>query len=597
MIREKTIFRNILFGAALLAVGVASSCSVDETIRVSDGNAVTFKAVAPYATRAEATTTNNLSAFSVWGWNVDGNGNVTGTLINNETATNGGNGVYSTGKTHYWPGNAVDFLALSPVGVVSEETTGRVESLTYTVPESYAEQSDLCYALALGRTTGTVTLNFRHALSQIVFAALNSNSTMTVDIAGVKVASVVKEGVLTLPTVSTSYNLTTDTEGTDGIGEEGDKSQGTWTYEATETAACSAGLSLGTDGYVTLGSEAVTLTAADDGNGNGGSLFLITEETAAWDVLNDATDTNGGAYFLISCRISQFGVQLWPDPDGSVDFAEIAVPVDIAWEQGKKYTYTFYFGEGGGYYPPTETDAGTPILEGPIKFTVEVGDLDASAGSFDEDDEADSYIVVKTFDELTAAVSNNEHHIIVAADIDISKESNGHGVGIYTDCTIIIEDGCTITAPNSGSSSPYSAFYVEYVSEERGYPNLTIDGDGTIATTGDSAAAGTYCIYVREGDLTINSGNFKGGAWNVENYTGTDYCIYGYGYTGDVNVTINGGSFCTGAHTADLYANPNSSYTIDFTVNAGRFYMYDPSDYVASGHSATQDSEGWYVVK
>lgn len=64
---------------------------------------------------------------------------------------------------------------------------------------------------------------------------------------------------------------------------------------------------------------------------------------------------------------------LWPAEGES---AKVAIPVSaITWEQGKKYIYTFIFGEGGGYVPPTEDDDEPEPVLVPISFTVTVDDF------------------------------------------------------------------------------------------------------------------------------------------------------------------------------------------------------------------------------
>lgn len=86
---------------------------------------------------------------------------------------------------------------------------------------------------------------------------------------------------------------------------------------------------------------------------------------------------------MVNCKIysiaSNDEVLLWPSKD---EYAYVAIPTSsIIWEQGKKYIYTFIFGEGGGYVPPTDPDPepgdpepGDPVLV-PISFEVTVDDF------------------------------------------------------------------------------------------------------------------------------------------------------------------------------------------------------------------------------
>ena len=66
---------------------------------------------------------------------------------------------------------------------------------------------------------------------------------------------------------------------------------------------------------------------------------------------------------MVDCQIWDGDVQLWPVENTT---AEVAIPVsEITWAQGKKYIYTFIFGEGGGYVPPTDPDDLTPDPDSP----------------------------------------------------------------------------------------------------------------------------------------------------------------------------------------------------------------------------------------
>ena len=86
--------------------------------------------------------------------------------------------------------------------------------------------------------------------------------------------------------------------------------------------------------------------------------------------------SNTGVYFLLNCQIlsgTNKDVQVWPS-DADETFADIAVPAEtLTWEQGKKYVYTFIFGEGAGY-EPGENPNPDPTLVG-IDFTVTVDEF------------------------------------------------------------------------------------------------------------------------------------------------------------------------------------------------------------------------------
>ncbi len=429
-----------LFLLGLCSLALAA-CSIDETVQVNDTDAVKFKVTA--ATRAEATTTNNLESFSVWAWNGDE------LFMDDVVATKSGSS-FVTSPLYFWPTGTVDFYALTPSTVTTGVENG-VEyayiggEFTYTddegtgwsytgnvakaqiekdnividtyIPSDSADQIDLCYAVNTGLSSGTVPMNFRHALSQIVFKAMNTNSEMTVDIEGISVCSVYKHGTYTLPTVPTTTNLPTDDLGTGGIAD----SQGSWDTTEDHKARFVAGITPTTLEGVT--DEAVTLTS------EGGSLMLLPQEVEAWDPDADATDTELGAYIRISCAVTDNGFQIWPndnevDDNGDVlEYAEIAIPVDIAWEEGWRYTYTIIFGDGLGYYTPddpNDTLDGTPVLV-PITFSVSVDEfqeadgIDISTDTGDGGDDEGGYDPASLVLEYTFTSSNTEIELPIAS--------------------------------------------------------------------------------------------------------------------------------------------------------------------------------------
>ncbi len=457
----------------LCALALAA-CSIDETVQVNDTDAVKFKVTA--ATRAEATTTNNLESFSVWAWNGDE------LFMDDVVATKSGSS-FVTSPLYFWPTGTVDFYALIP----ATTTTGMEDGVeyayiggeftytddegtgwTYTgnvakaqiekdnividayIPSAAEDQIDLCYAVNTGLSSGTVPMNFRHALSQIVFKAMNTNSEMNVDIEGISVCSVYSHGTYTLPTVPTTTNLPTDDLGTSGIAD----SQGAWATSEDHKARFVAGITATTLEGVT--DEAVTLTSDD------GSLMLLPQEVEAWDPDADATDTELGAYIRINCAVTDNGFQIWPndnevDDNGDVlEYAEIAIPVDIAWEEGWRYTYTIIFGDGLGYYTPddpNDTLDGTPVLV-PITFTVSIDEFQVT-----EDTELSTYVDT---DDILPYLTDESFQAYVAANFD----TNGNG-------RVSQEEAATVTSIHCGNYPNNEAYNYPEVKDFTGIEYFT----------------------------------------------------------------------------------------------------------------------------
>jgi hypothetical protein len=61
-----------------------------------------------------------------------------------------------------------------------------------------------------------------------------------------------------------------------------------------------------------------------------------------------------------------------PSYEGDLELwnGEVAIPAAFDWKEGKKYVYTFVFGEGNGGYTP----GGDPVLA-PVTFNVTVDDF------------------------------------------------------------------------------------------------------------------------------------------------------------------------------------------------------------------------------
>lgn len=362
--------KKSLFLIALASMAVVG-CSKDEITEINPDNAIKFTATAAKATRSTITTTSNLDDFYMYAYasNDPSQRFMDGVVAKeSDPATTW---AYKS-ATKFWPNTGtVDFYAVHPVSVVADFGMTNTVSATsqtikdFIVDDDVKNQIDLIYATALGEskpatTNSPVTINFRHALSQIVFQAQVTNTALSVDINGVKVGKLANKSTLTFPSKDTTPhrnddpgNLKTEDDTTEG------DTWGDW-GEKTGSVVYTAGITENTN----IGSEIVDLTTA-----NSGELLLLPQNTTAWTATGGITDNTTGSYFLVSCKIRDVasGVYLWGSAN---EYKEVAVPFSADWKQGKKYIYKFIFNDGGGYDP----EDGDPVLV-PIKFTVTVDEF------------------------------------------------------------------------------------------------------------------------------------------------------------------------------------------------------------------------------
>lgn len=379
-----------------------ASCSQDETIGINhDGDEITFNVVTNNATRAADVFCNQnlpggfyVSAIS------DGK-----TYIDKDHVTGSNGNWTNTSGTRYWPETAVDFYAHVNGGdaykwsVNEGKATAKFEN--FAVNAVVGNQVDLLYAVKTNqsKTDGKVSLNFRHALSQIVFQAKNTNANLYVEIAGVSVVNVGGTNTFTFPSANTETNIDHPETGPgdDGVYEDGEF--GSITYDASWGTWDN--LTSGTEKYdvdfdktsVPGNNTLVSLTTKNDAGKeyNSNAMLLLPQNTTAWDPETNPLPGavgNTGSYLLVDCAIFNVAgddyvdgdVCLWGELQGSEwKTKELAIPVAFDWEQGKKYVYTLVFGEGnGGYDPDPEPDPDPedpdPVLV-PITFEIEVDEF------------------------------------------------------------------------------------------------------------------------------------------------------------------------------------------------------------------------------
>lgn len=386
--------KKSLFIMALGAFAL-TSCSQDEVLDVQK-DAVQFSVVADKASRGAVTTTANIDNFTVTAFNVEttgGGDKVNGTTFMNLNKVELKDGKWVPGITKFWPTEgAINFYSYSPSDLTGVSVAAAAQTITHTVPTTCGNQIDILYALntGLGKADGEVPVNFRHALAQIVFQAENSKSDLEVVIDGVRIVNIKESGVFTWPTVATvDPNYSTGDTGADT--ELASKGWGTWaigsTYKSYPADITNTTLT---------GVQAATELTTD-----GNPLLVLPQEiTSATVTDNYMSIEEGKTFFAISCKI--YSIEgttktiVWPSSEG---YAEVVIPATTpdgnVWKQGRKYIYTFVFGEGAGYIgeggvDPSEPDdptapvvtpngpnttdpnqSGDPVLV-PVTFTVTV---------------------------------------------------------------------------------------------------------------------------------------------------------------------------------------------------------------------------------
>ena len=352
--------KKSIFFAALAAAAVAMpSCSNDEGVEVNQRDAIKFNVFAGKTSRAVAIENNTISQFHIWGVAANNTGDF---FMNCDVKKEGDLWTYS--PTKFWPqSNKVNFFGISAgrdgnyVDITDQVTpnyTGGVGGFAlnnYTVVEG--ADLDVLYAAYFGahKATGTVPMNFHHALTQLAFGAKCTNADLTIRIKSIRVQNIANQGTMAGPTSETKSWLSVD-NGTDTEGE----GWGVWsgqTGSATYTAPF-------------FGNASAPLTEAVanysiDTNGKNNCLMVLPQAVTAWDAVSHGANLVGSR-FLISCQIlsgeGTSKTQIWP---ASGDYAEVAIPVPaITWKQGKRYVYNFNFNKGAGYTPDPDPEDPNP---------------------------------------------------------------------------------------------------------------------------------------------------------------------------------------------------------------------------------------------
>lgn len=341
--------------ALILAAASLASCSQQDEVLATAGDEIRISAVYDNTSRA---TTAYCPANMPEGFTLLANLASDGSAFIKSTSVvkTAGGYDFADGQTRYWPKDDLFVTAY----LNDEKTYSNGQFVNYQIKPEVAKQLDLLYAVnpAAKQTDGAIRLNFRHALSQVVFKGIVANRTIKVNVRSVSVGGVFNRGTFTLPTdeatTETWLDPKTDHENPDN-GTTNKKypstGVGSWeviTSDATSeyTVEANATLSAPT-GTTTTSGEWLTAYSSHSGDWNK-VMILMPQETAAW---NPEAPADGGAYICVDCDINNV--------DGTtetlVHSGKMYIPLQVNWKPGFRYVYTIIFGNGDNAYDDKDT--------------------------------------------------------------------------------------------------------------------------------------------------------------------------------------------------------------------------------------------------
>lgn len=329
--------------AALSALAL-TACVNDETIEMNPGNAVAFRPSTENSTRATVTTSNTIQDFKVWGY-YKKNDNTDYTSFMEEQVVNkaGNEWVYS--PVRFWPTSGeVDFYSVSPADVTTNITKDAQQIVDYTVNTDPSKQIDLLYAVNMEckKSSEGVPVNFRHALSQVVFKAKTANPNIEVQIESIKLNNIMGKGTFTFPKKTTTAITQSNTY--EDAAE--DETFGTWTLSTNASDLQYPTIEFDTKTVPTDGTT-IDLTSVADGTAMLLMPQVLAENNYTYDYEGGSTTVQVSPTLSISCKIYNVSGEDKVQVFGSSNhFSTLRnIPFEGTWQQGRKYTYTLIFGE------------------------------------------------------------------------------------------------------------------------------------------------------------------------------------------------------------------------------------------------------------
>lgn len=293
---------------------------------------------------------------------------------------------YKSTVVRYWPedNGTMNFYAYVDDNGSFKYNNGAPKFDSFQVASNAADQLDLMYAVATdkSKSENPVALNFRHALSQVCFKAKNDNENIEITVNSISVSNIAGTNTYNFPSQDTDNNITdhqtentiddaTNTESTETT--EPVYNRGTWNTLDQSAQTGTFFVNLSADNVIANNSESATnltvYTATHDDRTYKKAFNLLPQSRVA----ASNASTKDGAYFTLNLTVKnilnseQKGETTEPEKTVVASDADFIVPVNIAWEQGNRYIYTFNF--------PKNWDPQNPAIS-PISYTVSVDEYE-----------------------------------------------------------------------------------------------------------------------------------------------------------------------------------------------------------------------------
>ena len=333
---------------AVVSVLIMGSCSQDEIMNLQQDFPIEFRMVINRQTKANGYTASSLSGFNVTAWKEGSNRNTGAPHVNQVDYTRDTDGAYKSANKYYWPvAGSVDFYAYAPTATSSNGLT-RTSELSYGVTPLSDTDSQIDFVFAKNRgkkdSNGAsgLSLNFRHAMSQIRINVKNSNSKLQFNVTGWKICGVDGEATFTFDdAIGNTNTMAGNSQNTFDVSMWSDNDDYTANYSKT------------------ISNRSVTNANSTWGELDGSAILI--PQTAPMATFYTNGNPNG-AYIAIQYEALNAGT------DDEIVPADTwgCWPVIFEWKPGFRYNYIIDLAEfgykesGTGELDPVEGD-GTNI--------------------------------------------------------------------------------------------------------------------------------------------------------------------------------------------------------------------------------------------